>query len=129
LDESRTVAELELLDGEAVDVGRRTGQIPPLGYDLIDGVAAASVGGPTYVCGCGGRTGFVHPTCESAEGRWRLGASGMLHRLRAALVRLGRERPVGEVEVDEFFIGGEEPPSTWWPDEGQEDARGVGRGT
>jgi transposase-like protein len=114
--------------------------------------------------------GFVCPTCESAEGGWRLGdgrfmcsdcgartsvtagtifdrtrtpltvwfhavwmfatqkdgvsaqslqrvleigsyqtAWAMLHRLRDALVRPGRDRLTGEVEMDELFIGGEEP--------------------
>jgi transposase-like protein len=114
--------------------------------------------------------GFVCPTCESAEGGWRLGdgrfmcadcgartsvtagtifdrtrtpltvwfhacwmfatqkdgvsalsvqrvleigsyqtAWAMLHRLREALVRPGRERLTGEVEMDELFVGGEEP--------------------
>ena len=33
----------------------------------------------------------------------------MLHRLRSVLVRPGRERLSGRVEVDETFIGGEEP--------------------
>ena len=33
----------------------------------------------------------------------------MLHRLRSVLVRPGRERLSGEVEVDESFFGGEEP--------------------
>ncbi len=33
----------------------------------------------------------------------------MLHRLRSVLVRPGRERLSGVVEVDETFIGGEEP--------------------
>ena len=33
----------------------------------------------------------------------------MLHRLRSVLVRPGRERLAGRVEVDETFIGGEEP--------------------
>ncbi len=33
----------------------------------------------------------------------------MLHRLRSVLVRPGRERLAGTVEVDETFIGGEEP--------------------
>ena len=33
----------------------------------------------------------------------------MLHRLRSVLVRPGRERLTGTVEVDETFIGGEEP--------------------
>ena len=36
-------------------------------------------------------------------------AWAMLHRLRSVLVRPGRERLTGEVEVDEFFIGGETP--------------------
>ena len=41
LDESRTIADLELLDGEVVHVRPRTDQIPPLAYDdLIDGVSA-----------------------------------------------------------------------------------------
>jgi hypothetical protein len=33
----------------------------------------------------------------------------MLHRLRSVLVRPDRERLAGTVEVDETFIGGEEP--------------------
>ena len=33
----------------------------------------------------------------------------MLHRLRSVLVRPGRERLAGRVEVDETYIGGEEP--------------------
>lgn len=33
----------------------------------------------------------------------------MLHRLRAALVRQGRDQLAGKVEVDETYIGGEEP--------------------
>lgn len=41
LDESRTVSDLELLDGEMVQVRPRTDEIPPLAYDdLVDGVAA-----------------------------------------------------------------------------------------
>ena len=36
-------------------------------------------------------------------------AWAMLHRLRSVLVRPGRERLAGEVEVDESFFGGEEP--------------------
>jgi len=36
-------------------------------------------------------------------------AWAMLHRLRSVLVRPGRERLHGEVEVDETYIGGEEP--------------------
>ena len=33
----------------------------------------------------------------------------MLHRLRSVLVAPGRDRLTGVVEVDETFIGGEEP--------------------
>ena len=36
-------------------------------------------------------------------------AWAMLHRLRSALVRPGRDRLAGTVEVDETFLGGEEP--------------------
>lgn len=36
-------------------------------------------------------------------------AWAMLHRLRSVLVRTGRERLAGAVEVDETFIGGHEP--------------------
>ena len=36
-------------------------------------------------------------------------AWAMLHRLRSVLVRPGRDRLTGRVEVDETFIGGEEP--------------------
>ena len=36
-------------------------------------------------------------------------AWAMLHRFRSVLVRPGRERLAGRVEVDETFIGGEEP--------------------
>lgn len=36
-------------------------------------------------------------------------AWAMLHRLRAVLVRPGRDRLTGTVEVDETYIGGEEP--------------------
>jgi transposase-like protein len=36
-------------------------------------------------------------------------AWAMLHRLRSVLVRPGRERLRGKVEVDETYIGGEEP--------------------
>ena len=36
-------------------------------------------------------------------------AWAMLHRLRSVLIRPGRERLTGLVEVDETFIGGEEP--------------------
>lgn len=40
---------------------------------------------------------------------WYQTAWAMLHRLRSVLVRPGRERLTGRVEVDETFIGGEEP--------------------
>ena len=36
-------------------------------------------------------------------------AWAMLHRLRSVLVRPGRDRLAGVVEVDETYIGGEEP--------------------
>jgi hypothetical protein len=36
-------------------------------------------------------------------------AWAMLHRLRSVLVRPGRDRLTGTVEVDETYIGGEEP--------------------
>ena len=36
-------------------------------------------------------------------------AWAMLHRLRAVLIRPGRDRLTGTVEVDETYIGGEEP--------------------
>ncbi|WP_432990129.1 type VII secretion integral membrane protein EccD [Dactylosporangium sp. CA-233914] len=52
LDESRTVGDLGLLDGEVVHVRPRTDQIPPLAYDdLIDGVSA----------GLGKRSGLWRP--------------------------------------------------------------------
>jgi transposase-like protein len=48
----------------------------------------------------------LHRTLEigSYQTAW-----AMLHRLRSVLVRPGRERLSGTVEVDETFIGGEEP--------------------
>ncbi len=36
-------------------------------------------------------------------------AWAMLHRLRAVLVRPGRDRLAGTVEVDETYMGGEDP--------------------
>lgn len=36
-------------------------------------------------------------------------AWAMLHRFRSVLIRPGRERLSGIVEIDEAFIGGEEP--------------------
>lgn len=39
-------------------------------------------------------------------------AWSMLHRLRAVLVRPGRDRLTGTVEVDETYIGGAEPSLT-----------------
>ena len=48
----------------------------------------------------------------ACSGRWRSArtptAWAMLHRLRSVLVRPGRDRLSGTVEVDETFIGGEE---------------------
>ena len=43
----------------------------------------------------------------------------MLHRLRAVLVRPGRERLAGMVQVDETYIGGGAGPARW-PGSGQE---------
>ncbi len=45
----------------------------------------------------------------------------MLHRLRSVLVRRGRDRLAGMVEVDETYIGGEQP-GLRWPGQGQEGA-------
>jgi Transposase zinc-ribbon domain len=44
----------------------------------------------------------------------------MLHRLRCVLVRPGRDRLSGMVEVDETFIGGEEPGLRGGRGQGQE---------
>ncbi len=41
--------------------------------------------------------------------RWLRLRWAMLHRLRSVLVRPGRDRLAGVVEVDETYIGGEEP--------------------
>ena len=57
-------------------------------------------------------------------------AWAMLHRLRSVLVRPGRDRLAGTVEVDEAYIGGEEQDSGW-SREGQEGSgrhRGGGPG-
>ena len=57
-------------------------------------------------------------------------AWAMLHRLRSVLVRRGRDRLADMVEVDETYIGGEEPGLAW-PGQGQEGAdrhRGGGSG-
>ena len=56
----------------------------------------------------------------------------MLHRLRSVLVRPGRDRLTGLVEVDETFIGGEESGLRGGRAQGQEGAhrhRGGGPGT
>lgn len=58
-----------------------------------------------------------------------------LHKLRRAMVRLGRERLTGVVEVDEIFIGGERPGKRGRGAEGkalvviaaQEDGKPIGR--
>jgi hypothetical protein len=44
------------------------------------------------------------PEIGSCQTAW-----AMLHRLRSVLVRPGRDLPAGTVEVDETYIGGEEP--------------------
>ena len=49
-------------------------------------------------------------------------AWAMVHRLRSVLVRPGRERLRGDVEVDESYFGGEEPRAARRPPEGQEGA-------
>ena len=58
-------------------------------------------------------------------------AWAMLHRLRSVLVRRGRDRLADMVEVDETYIGGEEPELAGEPGQGQEGAdrhRGGGPG-
>lgn len=50
-------------------------------------------------------------------------AWAMLHRLRSVLVRPGRDRPAGMVEVDEIYIGGEEPGLPGRSGQGQEGPR------
>ena len=56
-------------------------------------------------------------------------AWAMLHRLRSVLVRPGRDRLTGVVEVDETYIGGEEPGLAGGRGQGQEGAdRHRGRG-
>lgn len=52
-------------------------------------------------------------------------AWSMLHRLRSVLVRPGRERLSGRVEVDETFVGGEEPGLRGGRQRGKETLVGV----
>ncbi len=52
-------------------------------------------------------------------------AWAVLHRLRSVLVRPGRERLTGTVEVDETFIGGEEPGLRGGRAKGKESLVGV----
>ena len=53
-------------------------------------------------------------------------AWAMLHRLRAVLVRPGRARLTGVVQVDQTYIGGEEPDLPEGPGQGQETSCGSG---
>lgn len=56
-----------------------------------------------------------------------------LHKLRRAMVRPGREKLNGVVEVDETFVGGEEKDGTWVERKSvvviaaEEDGKGIGR--
>lgn len=57
-----------------------------------------------------------------------------LHKLRRAMVRPGRDKLHGRVEVDETFVGGEDPKQGTWVDQkavvivaAEEDGRGIGR--
>jgi hypothetical protein len=59
----------------------------------------------TISSGCDGRTGSCARTAAHRAG----GAWAMLRRFGSVLIRPGRERLSGIVEVDETFIGGEEP--------------------
>jgi ISXO2-like transposase domain/Transposase zinc-ribbon domain len=57
-----------------------------------------------------------------------------LHKLRRAMVRPGRDKLSGRVEVDETFVGGEDPKEGTWVDQkavvviaAEEDGPGIGR--
>jgi transposase-like protein len=57
-----------------------------------------------------------------------------LHKLRRAMVRPGREKLTGIVEVDETYVGGEDPKDGTWPERkdivviaAEEDGAGIGR--
>lgn len=52
-------------------------------------------------------------------------AWAMLHRIRSVLVRPGRDRLAGRVEVDETFIGGEEPGLPGGRTEGKKTLTGI----
>jgi hypothetical protein len=60
-----------------------------------------------------GRREGRHPRNTHLQREMQLGfcqtAWAMLHRYRSVMVRPGRERLTGEVEVDESYIGGPEP--------------------
>src|SRR6266536_1961565 len=93
--------------------GRVPGLVPDrCGLPGLPGVAALA---------CWLRLPRLRPRRGLAAGRWpvrvqralEIGsyqtAWTMLHRLRSVLVRPGRDRLTGTVEVDETYIGGEEP--------------------
>jgi transposase-like protein len=57
-----------------------------------------------------------------------------LHKLRRAMVRPGREKLTGVVEVDETYVGGEDPKDGTWAEQkaivvigAEEDGAGIGR--
>jgi transposase-like protein len=57
-----------------------------------------------------------------------------LHKLRRAMIRPGREKLSGAVEVDETFVGGEDPKDGTWAEQkavvvvaAEEDGAGIGR--
>ena len=90
------------------DCGARTS--PASGHDLRSHPDAADgvVHGVLAVCLPEGRISALSVQRSLEIGSYQT-AWAMLHRLRSVLVRPGRELLHGRVEVDETFIGGEEP--------------------